>query len=196
MLPTWVLYIAVTMRLGGSLAYLRAVLTGRAKPDPVSWLLWGIIPIIAFTAELQAGVGLAAIITLSVGLTPLLVFAATMYKNIHSFKLRGFNLVCAITALIGIATWTVTSNPVLAIGLMILADIASSLPTIIKTIKNPKSEFAPSYLVSSLSMILALLAIDQWSFAALAYPIYVMIINLFIFLIASKPTKKRHKKRK
>ena len=186
MLPIWIIYIAVAMRLGGSLAYLRATLSGRAKPDPVSWLLWGIIPIIAFIAEVQAGVGLAAIITLAVGISPLIVFCAAMYKNRYSFKLRGFNLICVIMAVVGIAIWTVTSDPFLAITLMILADIASTLPTIIKTIKNPKSEFAASYLVSSLSMLLALFAIDQWSFAALAYPAYIMAINLFIFLLASR----------
>lgn len=184
------------MRLGGGFAYLTATLQGKTKPNPVTWLLWGIVPMIAFAAELQAGVGTVAIVTLALGTSTLLVFAATMYKNPRSFELRGFNLLCALIALAGIALWATTNNPQLAIAAMILADFSSSLPTVKKTWSNPASEFSPSYLVSVLSMIITLLTITDWRFAAIAYPIYVLFMNLLIFALANRKIKKKRRRKK
>ena len=195
LLPMWFVYIAAAMRIIGGFAYLRATLIGKAKPNPVSWLLWGIIPIIVFIAELQAGVGLVALVTLAVGISPILVFFAAIHKNRRSFELRGFNLLCALIAVSGIILWINNKNPEIAIIIMILADIASALPTIKKILQKPNSEFPPSYLLSASSMVIALLAVSNWTFAAVAYPIYVLAINLIIFYLTTRPRKQINKKR-
>lgn len=196
MLPLWFLYIAAAMRIGGGLAYLTATLRGKAKPNPVSWMLWGALPIIAFSAEISAGVGHEAIITLALGVSPILVFVTTMLKNPRSFELKGLNLACVIIALTGIAAWTVTKTPEFAIGLMILADFASAVPTIRKTWRQPKSEFSPTYLISAVSMVIALLTITDWRFAAVAYPVYTLGINLLIFTLARRSPRRKKRKRR
>jgi hypothetical protein len=194
MLPIWFIYIAAGMRIAGGLAYLVSTIKGIARPNPVSWLLWGVIPVIAFIAELQASVGLIAYVTLALGVSPILVFAATMMKNPHSFKLKGFNLICTIIAAIGILLWATTHNPEFAIGFMILADFASGLPTVAKAWRDPKSEYAPTYLISASAMVLALLTVTDWRFAVIAFPVYILSINLLIFSIAScRPAKKRRR---
>lgn len=184
MLPIWFIYVAAMLRLLGGLAYLRATLQGKALPNPLSWLLWSATPMIAFFAELSAGVGIAALVTLALGISPLLVFVATIYKNPRLFKLDRFNATCALLAITGIVLWVLTDHPQLAIALAILADIASSLPTIKKTIHRPHTEYAPTYAISAFSMILTLLTIRSWSFASAAFPIYILTINIYIvFLI-------------
>lgn len=194
MLPIWFVYIAAAIRLIGGVAYLRATLSGRAQPNPVSWLLWGIVPLIAFAAELVAGVGIVAIVTLALGVSPLMVFAAAIYKNHRSFQLTGFNLLCAIVAVVGIIIWITTQQPELAIAAMIVADFFSSLPTVKKAWQKPKTEFPPTYLLSATSMLITLLTISSWSFAASAFPIYVLILNTTIFAIASRPKKCRRRR--
>lgn len=196
MLPIWFIYIAALLRISGGLAYLTATLRGKAKPNPASWLLWGIMPMITFFAGLSAGVGIEMVITLASGLSPLLVFCATIYKNPRSLKLRGFNLVCVVIAIIGIVLWPTTENPEVAIGMLLLADLFSSLPTILKARKKPSTEFSPTYLMSAASMIIALLTITEWRFAAVAYPIYALVANLLIFSLARYRVKpKRQRKR-
>lgn len=196
MLPIWFVYIAAAMRLGGGLAYFVATLKGKAKPHPVSWLLWGIVPLIAFIAELQAGVGTVAIVTLALGISPLLVFSAVMYKNPRALSLTGFNLLCVIITLFGIALWITTNEPNLAIAAMILADLSSSLPTLHKSWKRPDSEFSPTYLISATSMVITLLTIADWQFAAVAYPVYVLIINLIVFSLTTRKVKSKKRRRK
>ncbi len=197
MLPIWFIYIAAGMRIAGGLAYLASTIRGIARPNPVSWLLWGVIPIIAFIAELQANVGPIAYVTLALGVSPILVFTATMIKNPQSFRLKGLNLLCALIAVLGLVLWASTNSPELAISFMLIADFASGLPTITKAWRDPKSEFAPSYLVSASAMILALLTVTDWRFAVIAFPVYILAINLLIFSIAMRrPRKKSRGKKK
>lgn len=195
MLPVWFIYIASLMRITGGLAYLRSTIKGAAQPNPVSWMLWAIIPLIAFVAELQANVGPIAYVTLALGISPVLVFTTVMIKNPRSFKLKGFNLICTIIAATGILLWATTHNPELAIGFMIIADFASGMPTIAKAWRDPKSEYAPSYLISAGAMVLALLTVTEWRFPVIAFPIYILAINLLIFSIAMRKSVK-NKRRK
>lgn len=196
MLPIWFIFIAAALRIVGGLAYLRATLSGRAKPNPLSWLLWGITPLIALFAELSAGVGPAVVVTMALAASPLMVFAAAMYKNPRSFKFDRLNIYCGLFALSGIALWQVADDPGLAIIVAILADIASSLPTIRKTIDRPHTEYAPTYAISALSMVLTLLTIQTWNFATIAFPIYVLLINSYMVgLITLRKKPKPHTRR-
>lgn len=197
MLPIWFMYIAAAMRLGGGLAYLRATLHGKAQPNPLSWLLWGITPLIAFAAELSTGAGPVAVVTLALGTSPLMVFTAAMIKNPRSFRLDRLNLLCGALAVAGIVLWILTDHPQLAIVLAILADIASSMPTISKTIKKPRSEYAPTYAISAASMILTMLTIRDWNFTAYGFPLYVLIINTYMVgLITGQRRKLRVRQRR
>ena len=197
MLPIWFLYIAAGIRIAGGLAYLKATISGKAKPNPVSWLLWGAMPITAFFVGLSAGVGIEAIVTLALGVSPILVFAAVMIKNPRSLRLQGLNLVCVVIALIGIVFWLTTKTPEMALACLLLADLASALPTVRKSVKNPESEFAPTYLISAIGMTIALMTMTDLSFMAVAYPTYTLVINLLMFSLISQgklkaTTSRRH----
>lgn len=195
MLPVGFLYIAIALRLIGGFAYLRATIRGVAKPNPVSWLIWGLTPMITFLAQLQAGVGAEAFVTLAFATMTMLVFVAAMRKNPTSWKLEGLNLVCITIALCGLLAWILTDDPVFAISLLITADLASTLPTLVKSLRSPATEYPTSYLLSAISMAITLLVITDWRFVAVAYPVYALTTNLLIFMLTkrSKP-KRRHSK--
>ena len=199
MLPTYFIFIAAALRLSGGMAYFKATLSGRAKPNPISWLLWSITPMIAFAAELSAGVGPSAYVTLALGLSPLLVFLAAMYKNPKLLKLDRLDVLCVLIAALGIILWKITSHPQLAIALVIFADISSAMPTIRKIMHSPHTEYLPTYIISATSMVITLLAIKDFSFASLAFPLYILTINLFLIILITHRSvliKKRKNKRK
>lgn len=186
MLPIGFIFVAVVLRLIGGAAYLSAVIRGKAQPYPLSWLLWSITPMIAFAAEISAGVGISSLVTLALGVTPLLVFITAMIKNPRWLKLDALNIICGLIAIGGIALWLITDTPVLAIVISIIADFFSGLPTIRKTIKKPKSEYAPAYFMSALAMVVTLLTISSWSFATWAFPAYVLVVNSFMVWIITR----------
>ena len=200
-LPIWFIYVAAILRLYGGMAYLKATLSGRAKPKAVSWLIWAMIPLITFFIELSAGVGLIAIVTLALGLSPLMVVIAAFKTDRKLFRADLLDIFCITIALLGIGFWAITQDTFTAIVVLIVADFISAIPTLRKTIHNPQSEYPFTYALSAFSMILALLATQEISFAAFAFPAYVLFINtLLVSLIMFSPRKKsrlaKSKKRK
>lgn len=182
MLPNFFIYIAIAIRLFGGSLYLRATLNGRAQPSPISWLLWGTTPIIAYAAELSAGVGLPALATLALGVTPMAVFLAAMHKNPQTLRLDTTNIICIVLALLGIALWRASNEPNIAILMMIFIDTVSCWPTMRKIWRLPKSEYIPTYLLSMTSMAVTLLTIKTWNFATYGFPAYILFMNGFLVL--------------
>ncbi len=179
-LPGFFLLVSAGIRLAGGLAYLRATITGKAKPNPLTWLLWAITPSVTLVAALSVGETSGLIVTAALALSPLLVFITAIKKDLRSFKLDKFNITCAVLALVGIALWYFTKNQNIAILLAILADFVSSLPTVVKAKQKPKTEYPPTYIMSAVAMLIALLTMPKWTFTSSAFMIYVLVLNLII----------------
>ncbi len=184
LLPVWFIYIAALIRLAGGLAYFRATLDGRARPHAVSWIIWSLTPFISFFAELSVGVGVLAVVTLTLGLSPLLVVIAALKVDRRLFRINAFDALCIAIASAGVIIWAITSEPLTAIIVAIIADIVSCLPTIRKAYQYPETEYPPTFLLSAGSMSLALLATQEISLAAFAFPVYVLVMNLLIASLA------------
>ncbi len=80
----------------GSVAYLVATVKGRVKPNKVTFLLWSVVPFIAFFAQINQGVGLEALMTFSTGFLPLTVFIASFVNRKAEWKLTWFDSICGI----------------------------------------------------------------------------------------------------
>ncbi|MGI6612444.1 MAG: hypothetical protein ACOX0Z_02645 [Candidatus Nanosyncoccaceae bacterium] len=179
-LPNFVLLISAAIRLLGGVAYIRATIRGKAKPNSLTWLLWGITPTITLFAVLSVRDTSNLIVTAALALSPLAVSFVAIRKDRRSLRFDKFNSVCAILAIIGIILWYFTKNPNLAILLAIAADFVSSLPTIVKAKHQPASEYPPTYIMSATAMLLALLTIPKWTFTNSAFMVYVFVLNIII----------------
>lgn len=179
-LPSVFLLISAAMRLFGGIAYVRAILKNDAKPNSLTWFLWGITPTITLFAALSVHDTSNLIVTAALALSPLVVSLVAICKDRRSLKFDKFNTICAVLAITGIILWYFTNNPNLAILLAILADFVSSLPTVVKAKCQPKTEYPPTYIMSALAMLLALLTIPRWTFVNASFMIYVFVLNLVI----------------
>ncbi|HXH26817.1 MAG TPA: hypothetical protein VNG90_02895 [Candidatus Acidoferrum sp.] len=188
MLPVWFLNIAIVIRLLGGAGYVVAVLRGKAKPNPVTWFFWGLTPMLAFAAQVSEGVGPQACVTFALGIGPLAVFCLSLTRGHHApMSFAPSTIACGILAALGIVLWQTTSDPTLAIVFSILADIAASVPTLMKAYHKPGTEYGLTYLLSMISMVITLLTITHWTFGRYAFPIYIFFINLSLFsLVQSK----------
>lgn len=196
-LPVWFIYIAAAMRVTSGMAYFRATIRGTARPHGISWLIWSATPFITLFAALAEGVrSPILVVTFALGLSPLLVFIAAASKGRRLLHVDAFDVVCILIALAGIVLWAATQSPILAIILAIAADTISCLPTIRKTIRDPASEYPPTYLLSASSMILAILATIEISFAAFAFPVYILIMNLIIGGLASRQYQQKYRRKR
>ena len=196
MLSVWFLNIAITIRLLGGAGYLLAVVRGKAKPNPVTWFFWGLTPTLAFAAQLSEGVGPEAWVTFALGIGPLAVFLLSLTRNHHApMSFAPSTIACGALAALGILLWQTTSNPTLAIIFSILADIAASIPTLMKAYTRPGSEYSLTYFMSMLSMLITLLTITRWTFGSYAFPAYILLINSLLFITIQLRARVHHWKR-
>lgn len=121
MLPEYFIYIAASIRILAGLLYIKSILKGKTRPSAVSWLIWSVSPFIAFfAATFSEGFKLASLVTLALGISPLLVFITASVTKNHLFKLTLPDLICGILAIISLICWLITKNPSLLFLLLFL----------------------------------------------------------------------------
>ncbi len=174
--------LAVLIGLAGYLPYLRdTFITRKTKPHFFSWLLWGIIEIIAFFAAVSKGagagawvIGVSAVITLAIAIR-----AFVDRKDLTITKLDWLGLVAAM---VGIILWQMTKDPKTAVILVALADAAAFVPTFRKGYSRPNEETILEYEASVIKFLLAILALQAYSLATWFYPATLALSN-FIFVV-------------
>lgn len=180
--PNFVI-LGATIGSVGAIVYLIDTIKGKVKPNKVTFFLWSLAPLIAFAAELKEGVGIQSLMTFSVGFIPLVIFLASFFNKKAEWKITRFDLICGALSIIGLIFWFVTKEGNVAIASSILADGLAALPTIVKSYKFPETENAWAYFAGALNGGITILTIDTWSFAHWGFPLYILLVNLIIFLV-------------
>jgi hypothetical protein len=179
--------IGFILNLWGCAVYARDTIKGKTKPNRITWFMWTLAPTIAFVAEINKGVGLISIMTLSIGLGPLIVLLASFSSKKSYWKLRQTDYLCGLLSLLGLALWIIYRDANIAIVFSIAADIFAALPTLAKSYRHPETESVEAYWPTILNAGITLLAIDTWTVANYGFPIYTFIINVvFVAFIQFK----------
>lgn len=171
------------LSLSGSISYLVDTIKGKTKPNKVSWFMWSLAPLIAFTAEIKEGVGLASLMTFSVGFGPLLIFISSFINKKSNWKIQKLDLLCGLLSVVGLILWQITKIGNIAILFSLISDGAASVPTIIKAYHYPETENANVFILSAINAILTLLTIRIWNFAHVAFPLYIFFTCTLISLL-------------
>jgi len=193
MISKYFVYLSALIILVGDFSYIVQTAKGKAHPNRVSWLLWALIPMITFAAEIKQGVGLQALMTFMVGFGPFIVLAVSLLDKKAYWKLSNFDIFCGVLSVLAIIAWQLTGNGNTAILLSIIADIFAAIPTIIKSLKNPESEHYGVYLSGVISGVITLLTIKNWTVAEWGFPLYVTIMCLLLVTLVTAPKWKKLK---
>lgn len=185
--------LGAVLNLIGSLSYLRDTIKGKTRPNRISWFLWAAAPLLAFSAELNHGVGLPALMTFMVGFGPLLIFLGSFVNRKSSWKLTRLDVVCGTLSILGLILWQLTGSGYLAILFSILADGLASVPTVVKSWKEPESENWHPFFFGAVSAVITLLAIDTWDLAHYGFPIYIFAICVLLTVLIKFKVGSRHK---
>lgn len=191
MLPEYFVYIGSGITAVGGLSYLIQTLQGKVQPNRVTWFLWALVAFIAFFAQISQGVGLTVLLTFVVGFLPLLIFLVSFINKKAYWRLSRFDLLCGLFSLIGIIAWVVTKEANTALAFSIIADFLASVPTFVKSYREPESESAGAYALNALGDGVILFTIRQWDFANAGFAIYLflnclILVSLITFKIGKK----------
>jgi hypothetical protein len=166
--------------VAGSASYARDTMRGRTQPNRVTWILWTVAPLIAFAAEVVQGVGLESLMTLAVGVGPLLVVIASYLDPRAYYRLTRFDLICGALSVAALIAWGVTGTGDVAILFSILADFFGLIPTLRKAYRDPESESASAFVASGCGSVITLLTVapGNWTFANVGFPLYILAADL------------------
>lgn len=178
----YLVFLGAAVNLIGIFSYIKDTLRGTTKPNRVSWLLWALAPLIATAAALVKGVGLAVLPVFMVGFGPLLVLFASYTNRNAYWKLGALDYICGLFSALALILWGITKEPNIAIAFAIASDGLAAVPTLVKSWKYPETESAIAYTTALFNTLTSFAAVKIWDFSAIAFPIYLVIINTSITL--------------
>ena len=186
MLPDYFAIIGAIIGSLGGFYYLYATLAGQAQPNRITWLLWGLFPMVIFVAQRAQGVQGLSWTSFAAGFMPLLIVAASFFnkKAYWRSEPRDYGLMAA--ACLGLLLWALTHRPNLAILFSLLADLLAGLPTLIKAYRHPRSESWIAYAISTFGFGISLLSVQACTFASTAFVAYLFILNGAVAVLASR----------
>jgi hypothetical protein len=94
---------------------------------------------------------------------------------------------CLLGALSSAVLWMYSRSAPTALALNIVIDFLGLLPTIEKCFRRPWSENRAAWCLAALATVLNVFAIDQWTFAHAAYPVYLLLTNCLITTLLLRP---------
>lgn len=192
-MKTFFLVISVLVTVGSVLPYARDILKGTTKPNIVSWITWTLLTGIATGAEIAGHQYVTAIFTGAAVLETAIVVVLGLR---HGYvKYTTFDVVCQISAIIGIILWQLFNSPAIGVVASVSIDFIGALPTIRHSWKNPGEETWPTYTLAGLGGALAIAAMSEYNWVSLPYAVYIVAINIFLSLIIINRTSGRESDR-
>lgn len=183
MIPEELILIGVVISFIGVLSYLIDTLKGKTQPNKVTWFVWALAPLIAFWAELNQSVGIHSLLTFIAGFNPLLIFLASFFNKKSQWKIGKLDIICFLLSILGLVLWQVTQIGNAAILFSIFAGGIAGIPTVIKSFRFPETESYNVFLGGGIAALITLLAIDIWNFEYYAFPLYIFLICLLLFVL-------------
>jgi hypothetical protein len=178
--------IAALATLIAAIAYVRSMFKGQTKPNRVTWLMWTIAPFTATFASISSGATWAVVPVFMSGLSPFLIFIASFLNRRAYWKLSLFDYTCGALSVLALVLWYITKNPDVAIIFAIISDAFAATPTLRKAWRNPESEFSWPFFVGVFSPMTSFLVTPTWAFSYLAFPAYLVLINILLVFAVSK----------
>ncbi|HBU07460.1 MAG TPA: hypothetical protein DEB09_05265 [Candidatus Magasanikbacteria bacterium] len=183
--------VAVIIGIITYIPYIRDVINKKTKPHIFTWFVWSIIVSIAFFAALSKGAGAGAWV---LGISALLCAFITVISYFHGDKdYKMIDWICLVISLVGILGWQLTNSPLVAIVMVVIADLLAFIPTVRKGYSKPFEETISTWLLNALKHFIGLLALQAYNLVTCLYPVSLIIGNgLFGVVLIIRRRKLKH----
>jgi hypothetical protein len=185
---TWQAVIGVVagfLSLLGFVPYLVSIYQGKTRPNRVTWWIWAIVGLILCSSYYSSG----AVDTIWVPVCSAighLIIAIIAIKYGQGGWSR-FDRGCVLSAGISLLLWWRFSSPIIALLINIGIDFIGALPTIRKSYYQPQTEDPFTWVIFLSAHTLNLFALNHWSLALSAYPLYLFFSTATIVIFILRP---------
>ncbi len=159
----------------GYFRYLRDIFRGKTKPHAFSWFVWGLLTSIAFAAQIVSHAGPGAWVT---GLTAIVCLGISVLGLLKgNYQFDALDWWSLSGALLGIAVWKLTNEPLLAVIFVTITDTIGFVPTFRKGYRLPYEETLSHYILASLKFLISLPALSALTLVNWLYPVSLILGN-------------------
>jgi hypothetical protein len=176
------LVLSVVLTVISVIPYLRDIVRGKTKPNLVSWITWTLLTGIATAAAISAGEFVAAFLT---GAATMATALIVIFGLNHGYvKFGRFDIVCQLSAIVGIILWQLFDSPAIAVVAAVVIDLIGGLPTVRHIWQKPFEETWQTFGIAALGAGATLLALETYNWVSLPYAIFILVANtVFMSLI-------------
>ncbi len=178
---TYLGILSVALQLISYSIYFTGIWKGRTKPHAFTWMVWGFISVIAFTAIISAGGGAGAWVLGINALLCLTISAIGFKQKRVTYDL--YDWLALIGGLLGVFLWWQTKDPLYAVILVALSDSTSAIPTFRKAYRLPFEENALAFSIGIVNYPIAILALRTLNITTWLYPATIVLVDAIIVAI-------------
>lgn len=177
----WLGFLSIAVSMAGYIPYIRDTVSGKTRPHVFSWFIWGVNTAIEFFGQIAGSAGTGAWVTgVSSFVCFLIAFLGFRRGNLEITKLDWFSFFAAILAIL---LWLITKAPYLSVLLVIIIDILGFVPTFRKAVVHPYEETLVTWFLNGLKFLIAILALEKFTFLSAVFPVYLIIGNWLVVVI-------------
>jgi hypothetical protein len=167
---------ASAIGLAGFIPYITSILSGRTVPHRTSWFVWAALGVVTAASYFAAGARESALLPAVNAVAHIAVAGLSLKYGTGGWS--RMDKIFLAGAVLGMALWLLTSNPVTALAVTIVVEAIGAIPTILKTYNKPASEDKNAWGLFLTANTLNLAAVSPWTIVLLAYPIYSFTASL------------------
>jgi hypothetical protein len=167
--------LAGVVGIADTIPYVRDTVRGLTRPHRGTWLIWGVLAIVACLSQRADGASWSLIMA---GVQAVLTSAIFLLSIRHGEGgLSPTQAVMFMLAGGGVVGWMVADEPVIATVCVVAADLVGAAMMVPKTYRDPGSETLVTFALASLGGLLAAGAVGALDVSLLLYPIYYCLVN-------------------
>lgn len=172
---THIAALAGILSVAAYLPYGYDVLRGTVIPQRTSWLIWGLLSLIAFFSILMSGGSDGLLFTGAQMMGTNTIFLLSLWRGTGSLAEPADFTVISLSAL-GLGLWWWTDNPAWAMGLSITIGTLGGTLTVAKAYRRPRSEALRPWALQWLAALLGVGSVIDTTALEVAYPLYLFLL--------------------
>ena len=169
------------LNLIGLAPYILDIFRKKTQPERATWWIWSVLNFIALAALIDAGAGWQLAMNAAQTISVTLIAFLSLKYGFGKFHKKDF--ISLIIALAGVALWRFTHQPILALLIVVAIDALGTWLTVTKTWKAPHTETYIAWVIASVSAAFGVMAVGEWSFTKLLYPLYIALADTLLTVI-------------
>lgn len=158
-----------------TIPYVRDMVRGSTRPHRGTWLIWGLLAIVACVAQLADGASWSAVMAGTQAVLTGAVFLLAIRYGEGGMSATDLGLIALAGG--GVLGWILAREPIVAVGCVIAADLIAFAMMIPKVRRDPHSETVSTYALASVGGALATGAVGMVDLSLILYPVYYCLAN-------------------